>query len=295
MTAPEAGFLLLTSTLGDPGRKVLTDAQLRTLTKRVAQHHDRMADRELETQDLVLLGYSHKEAQRIMHLLSQQDALVWYLNQAKKKDVFPITRVSECYPATLRRKLGNDCPGCLWAKGDVTLLSTPMVALVGSRELRAENGAFARKVGTQAALQGYTLVSGNARGADRQAQDACLQAGGRVVCVVADSLMDHPLQQNVLYLSESGFDLPFSSQRALHRNRVVHALADKVFVAECTYEKGGTWNGTVYNLRHSHTPVYLYADGSKAYEALVQLGGVPVNTEDLQDISKLTDGQITIW
>ena len=88
-----------------------------------------------------------------------------------------------------------------------------MVALVGSRELREENWKFAAEVGRQAALQGYVLVSGNARGADRTAQEACLAAGGKVICVVADDLWKQPLRENILYLSEDDFEEGFSAQR----------------------------------------------------------------------------------
>ena len=40
--------------------------------------------------------------------------------------------------------------------------------------MRQENRTFAEEVGRQAALQGLTLVSGNARGADRAAQESCV-------------------------------------------------------------------------------------------------------------------------
>ena len=295
MTPGEAGFLLLTSTLGNPARKVLTDAQLRTLAKRVAQRNTDAKDEELSVQHLVELGYRRSEGERIVALLSQQEELRWYLSRAKQKAVYPITRISSAYPQILRKRLGSDCPGCLWAKGDVTFLNTPMIGLVGSRDLRDKNKAFARAVGRQAAEQGYTLVSGNARGADKEAQEACLEAGGRVICVIADSLEEQPLHKNILYLSESGFDLPFSSYRALHRNRIVHALPEKVFVAQCAMGGGGTWSGTTYNLQRVLTPVYVYQDESRAAAALKHLGAQYVELKDLQKLDELTELQSVIW
>lgn len=84
-----------------------------------------------------------------------------------------------------------------------------MIALVGSRDLCEENARFATELGAQVAKQGYTLVSGNARGADSTAQEACLAAGGQVVSIVSDPLMVHRTRENVLYVSENGFDEPF--------------------------------------------------------------------------------------
>ena len=104
--------------------------------------------------------------------------------------------------------------------------------MVGSRELGEENRIFAENVGRQAALQGYVLVSGNAKGADSTAQESCLTGGGSVICVVADELEKHPVQKNVLYLSEDGFDMVFSPYRALQRNRIIHSLGSCTFVAQ---------------------------------------------------------------
>jgi len=166
-----------------------------------------------------------------------------------------------------------------------------MVALVGSRDIGPENKAFAAEMGRRAALQGYTLVSGNARGADRTAQSACLKAGGRVVSVVADSLAEKPLQERVLYLSEEDFDGEFSAQRALRRNRVIHALGEKNFVAQVNAGFGGTWDGTVKNLRNAWSPVFCFDDGSEGAAQLSQMGAVMIGMKDLQDIRALAPGQ----
>ena len=291
MNSRERGFLLLSSNLGDPRRRPLTTAQLRVLVDRAWQLDVSQPDRELEVRDLVALGYSAWDAGRILDLLSQEDVLEHYLRRAEKADCYPITRVSEGYPQLLRRRLGLDSPGVLWAKGDAALLRTPMIALVGSRDLADRNCDFAREAGRQAALQGYTLVSGNARGADREAQSACLAAGGCVISVVADGLPDKPQQDRVLYLSEDCFDGEFSSQRALSRNRVIHALGWKTLVAQCSLGMGGTWDGTVKNLRFGWSDVFCCNDGSEAVQKLIQMGAVGIEMEDLQQIDSLQGAQ----
>lgn len=294
MTAREQGFLLLTSWLGDPERKPLTVAQFRTLTRRVRGMAAPDEDRQLRPADLMALGYSEGEAGRILHLLSDKELLEYYLYKGRKAGCVPLTRVSEGYPGRLRNALGMDCPGCLWAKGDIALLDTPCVALVGSRDLRPENRGFAAEAGRQAALQGYTLVSGNARGADTAAQQACLAAGGRVISVVADKLESHREKENVLYLSEEGFDQAFSSQRALSRNRVIHALGGKTLVAQSRLT-GGTWDGTVHNLRQHYSDVFCFRDGSPAMAELEQMGAVLIGLENLQDLAALTKREIYMF
>lgn len=285
MRPAERGFLLLSSHLGDPQRKVLTTAQLRTLAKRAKLLP--LEDRDLQVQDLLHLGYDPMMAQRIWDLLEGETQLDWYLSRGKRRDCVPLTRLSESYPQKLRSCMGWDAPGCLWAKGDLSLLQMPMVSLVGSRELYEKNRRFAEEAGRQAALQGYVLVSGNAKGADREAQEACLEAGGRVISVVADELETKPGTSRVLWLSEDGYDLPFTTLRALSRNHVIHSLGGLTLVAQCTMGKGGTWDGTVKNLHNGYSPVCCFDDGSDVVTELVHRGAVAVMAEDLQDLQAL--------
>ena len=293
MTAAEQGFLLLTGFFGDPERKPLTVAQFRDLTLRARTMNKPLQNRELTPSDLTSIGCSKTFAERIVHLLSQQEQLDWYLREGKGSGCIPITRISEHYPESLHRYLGMEAPGALWAKGNTELLHTPMISLVGSRDLRQDNLTFAREVGKQAALQGITLVSGNARGADQAAQEACLEHGGNVISVVADELSAQPDRERILYLSEEGYDLPFSAHRALQRNRIIHVMGEKVFVAQCRLGKGGTWNGTQMNLRKGWRPVFCYADGSACAAELEQMGAVGVTTEALRSIEALQGPDIT--
>ena len=160
-------------------------AQFRTLTARVRSADISRENRDLTVRDLVQLGYSAEMATRILSLLSDTQQLEYYLAKGRRSGCVPVTRAGERYPIAVRKRLGEDSPGCLWAKGDLSLLDTPCISLVGSRDLRPENLRFAQTVGLQAAKQGYTLVSGNARGADKTAQEACLAAGGSVICIAA--------------------------------------------------------------------------------------------------------------
>lgn len=268
----------------------MTAAQLRELTRRMASAPRIPGDRDLEPGDLTALGYGREMARRILALLEDRELLEYYLNRGKKAGCVPITRVSPGYPAVLRKRLGGEAPGVLWARGDLSILNTPGITLVGSRDLFPANRRFAEEAGRQAAMQGYTLVSGNARGADVAAQNACLRAGGKVISIVADSLASHSLKSNVLYLSEDGFDEEFSAQRALSRNRCIHTLGTVVLVAQAALQKGGTWDGTSRNLRFGWSSVYCFDDGSDAAQVLEQMGAVKISADALADMANLPQG-----
>ena len=289
MNPRERGFALLSSHLGDPDRRPLTAPQLRVLAQRVAGMEHRDPERDLTAADLTALGYGMELAQRIISLLEAEDVLDHYLSRGKRAGCVPVTRVSPAYPLLLRKNLGLDSPGILWAKGDLSLLNTPAVALVGSRDLNPENRRFAEEAGRQAALQGLTLVSGNARGADRTAQEAALEAGGTVISIVADELARQPHLEHVLYLSEDGFEEPFSAIRALSRNRCIHGMVWRTFVAQTSSGMGGTWDGTVKNLRAGWSGVYCFRDGSEGMERLLSMGAMVVGIDDLKDLSALPE------
>lgn len=295
MNPREKGFLLLSSHLGNPRRKPLTQAQLRLLTQRMRSADGKTGDRPMEAGDLVALGYGADMARHIVDLLGEEELLEYYCGHGKKRDCIPVTRVSGAYPDFLRQRLGPEAPGCLWAKGDLGILERPGIALVGSRDLREENRRFAQAVGRQAARLGMPLISGNARGADRTAQEACLDSGGSVVSIVADELSGHSLQERVLYLSEDAYDAPFTAQRALSRNRCIHALGSIVFVAQSDLGRGGTWDGTVKNLRFGWSTVACFRDGSEAAQELEQLGACLIGMEDLSDFGNALQCQMRLF
>ena len=287
MTGAERGYLLLCCHLGNPERRPLSPAQFRKLARRVRDAEKAPADRELEISDLTALGYSPADAAHILGLLAEEALLDRYLAKAAKYGCVPLTRLTPGYPRSILKALGDDAPGCIWARGDLSILEKPGIALVGSRDIHHRNEQFAHQVGAEAAKQGLTLISGNARGADRTAQNACLAAGGQIISIIADALTDHVPIRNMLYLSEDGFDLEFSSQRALSRNRCIHALGIAAIAAQCSLQIGGTWDGSVKNLRFSWSPMYVFDDGSESADLLEQMGACKIDFEDLNDLHNL--------
>lgn len=294
MRGAEESLLLLCCKLGQPV-KPLTTAEYRQIEAIVSAKTLTRAKGdlgELTPKQLETLGCSDEMTKRILSLLDRPDALKNYLGA--QKDITAVTRLDETrFPHRLRR-LGSDCPAVLFCKGDLSLLHTRCIAAVGSRMLFERGRKFAQEIGKIAAGEGFTLVSGNAAGADAAAQEACLAAGGRVVCFVPDELTRCAARENVLCCSAYGYDLPFSAGRALYRNELIHALGEKVFVAQCPSTSGGTWSGTSYNLKHGLSDVYVLDDGSDGARSLCELGAIPVE-EPLPPLSDLLSYQLSIF
>ena len=267
-------MLLLCSTLGDGDCRPLSCAQLRTLSERARALGSGGADpqRELTARDLLRLGYGPEEAAHIGRLLARGQALRAYLAAGERQGIRPLTRLSTGFPARLRAVLGDRCPPVLYCRGAQALLDSPCISVVGSRQPNARTLEFARRIGTLAAREGFTLCSGGAGGVDTAAEEACLHAGGCVIVFPAGRLTAcHPAER-VLYLAETGYDIPFSAPRALARNRLIHAMGLRTYAAQPRLRTGGTWRGCAENLRNHDSPLVVFADGSEAAAALAALG-----------------------
>ena len=271
----------------------LSLAQARELSRRARAAGIGEEDpfRDVTVKDVRRLGYSEYEAGHIVSLLGRERQLDGYLLAAEKADVAVITRLDTRFPQRLREQLGARCPAALFCRGDLRLLQRPCISVVGSRHLASPGAQFAAQAGRLAAREGFTLCSGDAMGADRTAQEACLSNGGSVLIFPATELVYCPVRENVLYAAEGGFELGFSAQRALGRNRFIHAMGEKTLVAQTGFGKGGTWSGSLDNLQHEYSPLFVFDDGSEGARALCARGATPVQA--LTSLQALTPAQLS--
>lgn len=287
MHSEEETLLLLRCRLGQTVRP-LRGTEYRQL---VSVLHTAKADGQITEDLLHACGLESALRANVLTLLHRRETLRRYLDAVPEISV--VTCLSDDFPRRLRA-LGEDCPPVLFCKGDVSLLKQRCIALVGSRRLFARGSAFAAHIGTLAAKEGFTLVSGGAVGADSIAQEACLRAGGSVICFVPDALKRYPMRDHLLFCSDEGYELAFSSARALRRNLYIHALGEKTFVAQCPQCRGGTWAGTRENLRRGLSEVYALRDGSEGIAALGMLGAVLLHAPPAE-IDGLSPLQLSIF
>ena len=271
----------------------LSLAQARELSRRARAAGIGEEDpfRDVTVKDVRRLGYSEYEAGHIVSLLGRERQLDGYLLAAEKADVAVITRLDARFPQRLREQLGARCPAALFCRGDLRLLQRPCISVVGSRHLASPGAQFAAQAGRLAAREGFTLCSGDAMGADRTAQEACLRGGGSVLIFPATELVYCPIRKNTLYVAEGGFELGFSAQRALGRNRFIHAMGEKTLVAQTGFGKGGTWSGSLDNLQHEYSPLFVFDDKSEGAQALCARGATPVQA--LTSLQALTPAQLS--
>ena len=211
------------------------------------------------------------DRERIGALLGRSAAADAAVARWREASIWTVTRSDPGYPPALARKLGERAPPLLHGCGSPELLRGGGLAVVGSRNAGERARAVAVQVGRLVAAARRTVVSGGARGIDRAAENAALDAGGRAVSVLPDGLervvLDGrkrgPLEGRRLALV-SPFDpaVRFKAWHALARNKLVYALGDAGLVVDCAYAKGGTWSGAVEQLKQYRSgPVYVFEQG----------------------------------
>jgi len=141
-----------------------------------------------------------------------------------------------------------DPPLLLYLHGDAALLSSPCVAVVGSRRPTAQGRDNARRFGNALAGQGWTIVSGLAAGVDGAAHEGALAAGGRTIAVVGTGIdrvyppshraLAHRIAEAGLLVSEYCLGTPPLSANFPQRNRIIAGLSRGTLVVEAALRSG---------------------------------------------------------
>ncbi|MCF6275087.1 MAG: DNA-processing protein DprA [Robiginitomaculum sp.] len=184
-------------------------------------------------------------------------------------------------------------PPVISALGDVDLMHKPCVAIIGSRNASAIGLRFARQIAGELGEQGFTVISGLARGIDAQAHAGALDTG--TVGVLGGGV-DHvyPRQNAELFaemrqrgalVSESPLGYRATARDFPRRNRIISGLCQGVVVIEAA-ERSGTLITARYALEQNRG--VMAAPGSpldprtKGCNRLIQQGAALIeNTEDI--------------
>lgn len=139
-------------------------------------------------------------------------------------------------------------PPILWARGDLSMLQKPCVAIVGTRRATAYGSRVTRELAGALARAGACVVSGLARGIDANAHHGALEADGATCAVLGTGLdVVYPkahdqLQAEIgsrgLLLSELEPNDPSKKGSFPKRNRIIAALARLTIVVEAGIPSG---------------------------------------------------------
>ncbi len=206
------------------------------------------------------------------------------------------------YPLGLKQI--TDAPPYFYAKGDMSLLSSHSVAIVGSRRFHQDTLEQTKHIAKDLSACGICVVSGLAKGIDSAAHYGALEEIGGTIAVLGcginhiyppeNAKLYQAINEKGLLISEFPMDKKPLAQNFPIRNRLVSGLSEAVLVAEAELKSGSLitarlaleQNRPVYVLEpkhenHSLGCQNLITDGALAItDALAIIADIAPNLEN---------------
>lgn len=198
------------------------------------------AERALEA----LPDLAKRGGRLLIRIASRKDAEA-ELSRARKSGIRFMAWSEGEYPEPLRAI--DSAPPLLAVKGNVSLLSRPVIGIVGSRNASAAGLSMTERLARDLGQQGYAIVSGLARGVDTRAHQASLQTG--TIAVLAGGheriypsqnvpLLEKILECGGVAVTEMPIEWEPRAQDFPRRNRIVSGLSYGIVVVEAAKRSG---------------------------------------------------------
>ena len=290
MDTDSLAVLLLTNRLVEVDAKPLTAGELWKLRSRLPQMGLAL---ECSAESLISEhGLEVTEVERLKKLCDAATAFTFEMERLEESGIRLLSFLDEGFPTQLIDVLGTKASAFLLVAGNMTLLERTGRGIVGSRNANEEVIEVAESAARAAVRQGEVVVSGLARGIDRLAMSAALNADGEVIGVPTEGLRrlaDGNEIRNLVHegriclISPYAPDIGFSVGLAMGRNKFVYALSQSTLVVASDLKKGGTWAGAEEAIKGKFGQVDVWTgDGAtKGNLGLASIGARPVPSSEM--------------
>ena len=235
---------------------------------------------------------------RVSPLLDRGTALALVVEKWERSGLWVISRSDICYPERLKRYLGQAAPPLLYGVGSKSLLNCGGLAVVGSRDRTDGDADFARRVGEHCAQEGVAIISGAAKGIDRDAMAGALEVGGWALGVLAEGLAKTAtsgqyraglVSDHLTLVSPFDPEARWFAYNAMERNKLLYGLSDAALVVASSADSGGTWASATEALQHGKVKVFVKSTGALApgNPKLIHMGGIPFPSEPWENLRSL--------
>lgn len=163
-----------------------------------------------------------------------------------KNGIVMITQSNPNYPQLLKEI--DSPPLCLYCKGNLQLLNSICIGIVGTRKPSDYGIVVTKQFAKELASSGVTVVSGLAVGVDTIAHKAAVEENGSTIAVLAGGLfhiypavnigLARTLAENNLIISENTPDAQPQTYYFPMRNRIIAGLSKGVLITEAGEKSG---------------------------------------------------------
>jgi len=210
-------------------------------------------------------------------------------------EVIPV--ISSEYSKTLKENLKKSAPPILYIKGNKQIMQEKSIAIVGSRDASEVALNFTDNIAQRASKEWKVVVSGFAKGVDKQALDSTVACKGQSIIVLPQGIMTFEsgfkayyrqiIDGDVLVLSTFHPKAGWGKELAMARNPIIYGLVKEIYVAESKPSKnrqgketkGGTYAGVIEGLKKGRTIYVRKPDASEKNDNdfFIQNGAVAVD------------------
>lgn len=218
------------------------------------------------------------------------------IDRTKSAGGYILTYDSENYPKRLCRLVNP--PYVLYVKGNYDFNKTSVnMGVVGTRHYSEYGMVVTSKLCGELARNGFTLISGMARGIDSLSAIAALRSGAETIAVLGcgidivyppenEDLRNHIVEHGAIISEYPPLTEPYPSNFP-ERNRIIAALSDGLLVTEAPRK-----SGSLITARCAHemgitvfsVPGNIFDPNCVGTNKLIKAGAIPVlNTEDITE------------
>ncbi|HED31475.1 MAG TPA: DNA-protecting protein DprA [Prosthecochloris aestuarii] len=246
-----------------------------------------------------LAGDIHALLHDTRKFLSVTESISRRLEQLDTLGARLITILDDTYPGLLREIY--DPPPFLFVRGDVSALSLPGIAVVGTRQATAYGKKATAGICGSLVRNGLTIISGMAYGIDTAAHHAALEHDGKTIAVLARGV-DHTytdprgrlwpkIVEHGAIVSEEWPGTTVTPEKFPKRNRLISGLSLGTLLVESDISGGSLITASIaleQNRDVFAVPGPIFSRTSRGTNALIERGHAKLVTSADSILSELS-------
>ena len=217
-----------------------------------------------------------------------------------------VTFYDKRYPYPLKEI--STPPFCLYCKGNLQLLNSFCIAIVGSRKPSEYGLVVTKQFAKELSKHNITIVSGMAVGVDTIAHKSVLEENGNTIAVLGGGFnyiypavnisLSKKIAENNLLISEYSPNIAPQTYYFPARNRIIAGLSRGVLVTEAG-EKSGSLKTADYAIEFNRDifviPGRINAETSKGANSLIKnlQGSITLCPNDILEAFNIADNEKT--
>lgn len=207
-----------------------------------------------------------------------------------------VSQLDDAYPQVLKETF--DAPAFLFCRGNLSLLNTKCIAIIGTREPSQDGKTIGYNITKWFSNNNWTIVSGLALGIDTIAHKACLENFGKTIAVLGTNLdkvypaenknlLKEIILNDGLVISEYAYDNKGFKSQFVERDRIQAGLSNAVILVQSSLD-GGSMHASKAILKYKR---YLIIANQSVSDIAINYPKIEANmtiiNSDYKEIGKI--------